>query len=40
MKLIRFLNRDAVMITFIFIFGVIGLLLQFGFLPDMARSLN
>ena len=40
MKLIKFLNKDAVMVTFVFIFGVIGLLLQFGILPDMARTLN
>jgi hypothetical protein len=40
MKLIRFLNKDSVMITFIFIFGVVGLLLQFGIIPDMARQIQ
>jgi hypothetical protein len=37
-QVIKFLNRDAVMVTLIFLFGVVGLLLQFGIIPDMARS--
>ena len=39
-QVIKFLNKDTVMITLIFLFGVIGLLLQFGIIPDMARSIQ
>ena len=39
-RLIKFLNKDAVMITMVVVFSVVGLLFLLGIIPDMARKIN